>query len=288
MATAYAYKAVTPNWKSAGRITWYNKIGTPDAEWAALSLDYSIGNTVAPDPAVELAQKLASVIPGIRAHAIPWPNHPVGSAGVHAFDSFQLAHFYTGAQQWAEAIVVGVNATDSGTIDVVSTAGFPTSGTFVLGVIHITTATGVNIHDSATVNVGSTAGFPSSGSFVMEGVTVTYSGKTSTSFTGCSNHAPTVGGEYVIAVPTTGTITYTGKTATTFTGCSAHDATLGGETISRLGRLVQLRYDTADLLFQQYNDFCACRRLQLRSCVVTGEAYRDPITGDWVYTDDWA
>lgn len=60
-----------------------------------------------------------------------------------------------------------------------------------------TTATGVNTLNSATVNVGSTAGFTTTGTFELGGVAVTYTGVTSTSFTGCSAHAATTGGEAV-------------------------------------------------------------------------------------------
>ena len=66
-----------------------------------------------------------------------------------------------------------------------------------------TTATGVNALNSSTVNVGDTSLFPASGSFRLSGsgaslgvyAVVTYTGKTLTSFTGCGNHAATVGGE---------------------------------------------------------------------------------------------
>lgn len=60
-----------------------------------------------------------------------------------------------------------------------------------------TTVVGVNGLNSAVVNVVSTAGWESTGSFVMGGVATTYTGKTATSFTGCGNHAATVGGEVV-------------------------------------------------------------------------------------------
>lgn len=60
-----------------------------------------------------------------------------------------------------------------------------------------TTATGVNALNSATVNVASTAGFPTAGSFVMGGTATTYTGVTPTSFTGVGNHAATVGGEII-------------------------------------------------------------------------------------------
>lgn len=60
-----------------------------------------------------------------------------------------------------------------------------------------TTATGINALNSAILNVGSTAGFPTAGSALLGGVAFTYTGKTSTAFTGCGNHAATTGGEVI-------------------------------------------------------------------------------------------
>jgi hypothetical protein len=60
-----------------------------------------------------------------------------------------------------------------------------------------TTATGVNALNSRDRERRDTALFPASGSFVMGGVNTTYTGKTATSFTGCGNHAATVGGEVI-------------------------------------------------------------------------------------------
>jgi hypothetical protein len=60
-----------------------------------------------------------------------------------------------------------------------------------------TTATGVNALNSAVVNVADTSLFPAAGTFIMLATAVTYTGKTATSFTGCSNHPATVGGEAV-------------------------------------------------------------------------------------------
>lgn len=71
-------------------------------------------------------------------------------------------------------------------------AGGPTGGSFTLSyggntttAIPVTTLS-VDQATSSTMTVASTTGFPSSGSLVIDGVVVTYSGKTDTSFTGCS------------------------------------------------------------------------------------------------------
>lgn len=76
------------------------------------------------------------------------------------------------------------------------TAGLGTSGT--LGP-NSTTATGVNGVNSAVVNVASTAGFPSAGTFLLSATLVTYTGKSADglSFTGCGNHPATTGGEAI-------------------------------------------------------------------------------------------
>ncbi len=87
-----------------------------------------------------------------------------------------------------------------------SLAGF--KGVFTAGGALVTdpdatTATGVNALDSTTVNVADTTLFAASGAFVMLATTVTYTGKTATSFTGCSAHPATVGGEAInVNVPT--------------------------------------------------------------------------------------
>src|SRR5207244_6455006 len=137
----------------------------------------------------------------------------------------------------------------------------PTAGGVLAAAVPAATAattavTGVNTLNSATLNVGDTSLFPAAGAIVLLGRTVTYTGKTATSFTGASNHPATTGGEVVAAAVTTtvtgvnalnsatlnvgdtslfpgsgsfvllGTIvTYTGKTTTSFTGASNPAAT---------------------------------------------------------------
>lgn len=66
-------------------------------------------------------------------------------------------------------------------------------------------ANGVNAVNSATLNVNSTAGYAASGTIYMSGVYFTHTGKTATSFTGCGNHPATVGGE-PITIPLLGGI----------------------------------------------------------------------------------
>lgn len=75
--------------------------------------------------------------------------------------------------------------------------GTKTAGGATVATPDTTTAVGVNALNSDTINVESTAGFPSSGTMILDGAAVTYTGKTLTEFTGCGNHAATVGGETV-------------------------------------------------------------------------------------------
>ncbi len=89
-------------------------------------------------------------------------------------------------------------------------SGVATAGGALIADGNETTATGVNALNSTTVNVGSTADFPTTGTFLLTTTgpvttAVTYTGKTATSFTGCGNHAATVGGEVVTGNAPTGT-----------------------------------------------------------------------------------
>lgn len=87
--------------------------------------------------------------------------------------------------------------------------GTPTAGGAAVAGPVKTTAVGVNAVNSVTVNVVSTAGFPTSGSFVMGGVATTYTGKTATTFTGCGTHAATTGGEVISDLVPTGATLWT-------------------------------------------------------------------------------
>src|SRR5207245_2437860 len=147
-----------------------------------------------------------------------------------------------------------------------TTGGEVVAATVAAATAATTTVTGVNTLNSATLNVGDTSLFPAAGAIVLLGRTVTYTGKTATSFAGASNHPATTGGEVLAATvaaataatttvtgvntltsatlnvgdtslfPAAGaivllgrTVTYTGKTATSFAGASNHPATTGGE-----------------------------------------------------------
>jgi hypothetical protein len=126
--------------------------------------------------------------------------NPINARGVISGNAFLGSTFngtpviIQGASTGKNALVMDGNQGLNDTLGKI-TAPFTTNTVGIDGAA--TTATGVNALNSATMVVGSTQGFPSSGSFVMGGVTTTYTGTSSTSFTGCSNHAATTGGEAI-------------------------------------------------------------------------------------------
>lgn len=85
-----------------------------------------------------------------------------------------------------------------------------------------TTVTGSNGLNSATINVGNTTLFVSSGAAMINGVLVTYTGTTSTSLTGCGNHAAYTGGESVDGI-STGSLVMPGQTPLSCTGVASTD-----------------------------------------------------------------
>jgi len=124
-------------------------------------------------------------------------------------------------------------------------ASTPLSGT--LSAIAFTSLTANLTTTTTTVTVASTAGFTATGSILIESEVISYTGVTSTSFTGCTRaasgttaaaHTGALGvSQYTTGVTinctsasvfaTSGTIyidaegiTYSGKTATSFTGCT--------------------------------------------------------------------
>jgi hypothetical protein len=67
----------------------------------------------------------------------------------------------------------------------------------------LTTSTGAQTLPSSVVQVLNTAGFPSSGLFRVGGSVVRYTGKTSTSFTGCSGGSGSVPAGSAVSIPET-------------------------------------------------------------------------------------
>ena len=146
------------------------------------------------------------------------------------FENSSTTGFYTALNSRLHTgtrISVGYNnaTLPQSTIGVISTTGFPSSGTIYI-IIRTLIAAGSNgaILPQSTINVGSTSGFLSSGTIFVETSsgtqTVTYTGKTATSFTGCAGGAGTMSTVHNVTSDVPQTVTYTGITSTTFTGCS--------------------------------------------------------------------
>lgn len=117
-------------------------------------------------------------------------------------------------------------------INVLSTTGFPASGTLYIGAI-TTTTTVVAMTGTYTLTVGSTTGFPSSGTLLVlssAGVqTVTYTSTTTTTFVGCTGGSgSTFNGGTVTTSNGIQTVTYTGGGGggTQFTGTSGGTGTM--------------------------------------------------------------
>lgn len=130
-------------------------------------------------------------------------------------------------------------------ISVASTAGFPTSGTLLIGAIANTT-TVVALSGTFTLTVNSTTGFPTTTGtlFVLTttGVsTVAYTGTTSTTFTGCTGGSgSTFNGGTVTTNNGIQTVTYTNTSGgNTFTGTSGGTGTLiTGEPVTNKNNYV--------------------------------------------------
>jgi hypothetical protein len=144
-----------------------------------------------------------------------------------------------------------------------------------VGITGITSASNLAVLPQTTINVTSTAGFPSSGTVLIESSNgiqaVNYTGTTAFTFTGCTGGSGTLTGGTTIAVGSNGavlpqatinvasttnfpsfgtilvtsslgtyTITYTGTTGTSFTGCTGGVGTLstGNAVVSTVTDIV--------------------------------------------------
>ncbi len=96
--------------------------------------------------------------------------------------------------------IAGTIAVGTGT----SCPGTATIATVTFASPATTIAAGSNgaVLPQAIINVASTAGFPSFGTFTVDGDTVTYTGLTSTTFTGCTGGTATLATNDAVAAPT--------------------------------------------------------------------------------------
>lgn len=165
--------------------------------------------------------------------------YPTKNSGIFKISSVNLGNVTTVAAASNGA------ALPQATINVVSTTGFPASGTiFIATGTTIAVASNGQALPQATINVASTSGFPTSGTiFVVTNLgsqTVTYTGTTATTFTGCTGGTGTMSTGGAVTSPNPiQTIAYTGTTATTFTGCTGGVGTLStGAPVTNLNRYI--------------------------------------------------
>ena len=169
---------------------------------------------------IPLANKAVSSDDIGRILVIKSTKYPTRNSGLFVISALQRGNFTT--------IAAGSNnaTLPQSTINVVSTTGFPSSGTIFIGSTTTVTSGSNNVAlPTSTINVVSTTGFASSGTILINTSagqqTVTYTGITPTTFTGCTGGT---GSMFTDGTVINGNgfqiITYTGTTSTTFTGCS--------------------------------------------------------------------
>jgi len=145
----------------------------------------------------------------------------------------------------------------TGIINVVSTTGFPGSGTIYVNTAASTTiavgSNGLSLPQT-TINVASTTGFPSSGTIYVTTSTgvqvVTYSSFTGTSFTSCTGGTGTMSTGNAVnnnfINNTASIVTYSSVTATSFNGCSGGSGIMStGGSVTNLNRYI-IDYRSAD------------------------------------------
>ena len=189
--------------------------------------------------AVPVAKRYVSLADVGKPLVLKSSRYPTKNSGIFKISGVNLGNVTTIAAASNGAVL------PQATINVVSTTGFPASGTIFIAT-GTTIAAGSNgvALPQTTINVASTAGFPTSGTILVVTSTgtntVTYTGTTATSFTGCTGGTGTMttGGAVRSSDPIQ-TIAYTGTTATTFTGCTGGVGTLStGAPVTNLNRYV--------------------------------------------------
>jgi hypothetical protein len=207
------------------------------ADGYAASINFGAGFIY--EVAIPVARKQVSATDVGKTLVLKSPNFPTKNSGIFKISAVNLGNTTT-----VTAASNGA-ALPQATINVVSTTGFPTSGTINIatGTTIAALSNGVSL-PTATINVASTSGFPTSGIiFVVTSTglnTVVYTNTTATSFTGCTGGtgAMTTGGSVTNSNPIQ-TISYTNTTATSFTGCTGGVGTLAtGAPVSNLNRYV--------------------------------------------------
>lgn len=189
--------------------------------------------------AIPIARRYVSLADVGKPLILKSPLYPTKNSGIFKISGVNLGNTTTVAAASNGA------ALPQSTINVLSTTGFPTSGTiFIATGTTIAVASNGAILPQATINVASTSGFPTSGTiFVVTSTgsqTVNYTGTTATTFTGCTGGTGTMSTGGAVTSPNpVQTITYTNTTATSFTGCTGGVGTLStGAPVTNLNRYI--------------------------------------------------
>jgi hypothetical protein len=224
--------------------------------WVVTTPSYSISNAFTFGTTLSFPSNGATLPQATinASSAAPWTT----TTGVQALPQATINVAATATASTTIAAGSTGQSLPQGTINVASNVGFPTSGTIN---VFTTATTSIALGSSGatlpqtTLFVASTAGFPASGTLtVVSGAgnqTVTYTGITNASFTGCSGGTGllTFGNSVTSSTPVTQTVTYTGLSGTTqFTGCLGGFGTMTtGNTVNNTGFFVN--FPTAGQLY---------------------------------------
>ena len=112
---------------------------------------------------------------------------------------------------------------------------------------YFTATTQTSAANNAVITVSSTGSFSSSGSITVNGEVITYSNTTSTTFTGCSNHAEISSGTTVFKTPAMGDPLITGPTGKMSGKFSIPDPNTSGNPAFKVGeRILRLTSDLSN------------------------------------------
>ena len=112
---------------------------------------------------------------------------------------------------------------------------------------YYTATTQASATNNAVITVSSTGAFSTSGSLTVNGEVITYSNKTSTTFTGCSNHTAIASGTTVYKTPAMGDPLICGATGKNSGKFSIPDPNTSGNPAFKVGeRILRLTSDPAN------------------------------------------
>ena len=109
---------------------------------------------------------------------------------------------------------------------------------------YYSTTSEISTANNTTITVTSTVAFSSTGTLSINGETITYSGKSSTTFTGCSTHAEIAANTYVYKLPEMGDPLITGVTGRHSGTFSIPDPNVSGNPAFKVGeRILRMTSD---------------------------------------------